>query len=234
MNRTSIRRARTGRIMRMTLLLTAVILILLMLPAKAGSTGGSIEITVTPVPTEAPTKQTEPADYGLDFAPLVDKATYEDEYTEPTELEQTVLEVVEYEKLYTEADVIALAKMAWGEALVTNSDTEIAATMWCVLNRFDCDNPYYRNCKTIEAIVKQGGAFFGYSSRNPEDEHLIWLASDVLDRWNAEQHGETDVGRILPADYLFFHGDGKHNHFRKEYKHDGHYWDWSMESPYET
>lgn len=231
MNRKSIRRARIARIMRMALLLTAVVLIFLMFPATAGSTGGE---TTIPEVTEAPFKQTEPVDTDIGLVPLVHKVTYDQVQTEDTEPEATDPVVVEYEKLYTEADVIALAKMAWGEALVTKSDTEMAATMWCVLNRFDCNDPYYRNCKTIEAIVKQSGAFAGYSSRNPEDEHLIWLARDVLDRWNAEQHGETDVGRVLPADYLFFHGDGKHNHFRKEYKHDGHYWDWSLESPYET
>lgn len=231
MNRKSIRRARTARIMRMALLLTAVVLIFLMFPATAGSTGGE---TTIPEATEAPFKQTEPVDTDIGLVPLVHKVTYDQVQTEDIEPEATDPVVVEYEKLYTEADVIALAKMAWGEALVTKSDTEMAATMWCVLNRFDCNDPYYRNCKTIEAIVKQSGAFAGYSSRNPEDEHLIWLARDVLDRWNAEQHGETDVGRVLPADYLFFHGDGKHNHFRKEYKHDGHYWDRSLESPYET
>ena len=231
MNRKSIRRARTALIMRMALLLTAVVLIFLMFPATAGSTGGE---TTIPDATEAPFKQTEPVDPDIGLVPLVHKVTYDQVQTEDIEPEATDPIVVEYEKLYTEADVTALAKMAWGEALVTKSDTEMAATMWCVLNRFDCNDPYYRNCKTIEAIVKQSGAFAGYSSRNPEDEHLIWLARDVLDRWNAEQHGDIDVGRVLPADYLFFHGDGKHNHFRKEYKHDGHYWDWSLESPYET
>lgn len=229
MNRNAIRRARTVRIMRLSLILTAVILIFLMFPATAGSTTGAEDL---PAATEAPIEQTKPNDTGIELMPLVNKVTYDK--VENNEPEAKAPVVVVYEKLYTEADVIALAKMAWGEALVTKSDTEMAATMWCVLNRFDCDDPYYRNCKTIEAIVKQSGAFAGYSSRNPEDEHLIWLARDVLDRWNAEQHGETDVGRVLPADYLFFHGDGKHNHFRKEYKHDGHYWDWSLESPYET
>ena len=225
MNRTAIRRARTARILRLSLIMTAVILIFFLFPATAGSTTGETDL---PVPTE----QTAPNGTGLELTPLVRKVTYDK--VEATEPEETIPEKVEYEKLYTEADVIALAKMAWGEALVTKSDTEMAATMWCVLNRFDCDDPYYRNCKTIESIVKQSGAFAGYSSSNPETEHLLWLARDVLDRWNAEQHGETDVGRVLPADYLFFHGDGKHNHFRKEYKHDGHYWDWSVDSPYET
>ena len=231
MQKRATRRARANRRATITLILSALILLFLLLPVTAGS---STEPMVTPTVTTAPFDETKPQDGGLELVPLVNKTTYSDGSEEQPEPKETTPAVVEYEKIYTEADVIALAKMAWGEALVTKSDTEMAATMWCVLNRFDCDDPYYRNCKTIEAIVKQSGAFAGYSSKNPENEHLIWLARDVLDRWNAEQHGETDVGRVLPADYLFFHGDGKHNHFRKDYKHDGHYWDWSLESPYET
>ena len=231
MQKRATRRARANRRATITLILSALILLFLLLPVTAGS---STEPTATPTIPVAPFDETKPQDGGLELVPLVNKTTYSDGSEEQTEPKETTPAVVEYEKLYTEADVIALAKMAWGEALVTKSDTEMAATMWCVLNRFDCDDPYYRNCKTIEAIVKQSGAFAGYSSKNPENEHLIWLARDVLDRWNAEQHGETDVGRVLPADYLFFHGDGRHNHFRKDYKHDGHYWDWGLESPYET
>lgn len=42
-----------------------------------------------------------------------------------------------------------------------------------------------------------------------------------------------DVGRVLPADYLFFEGDGQHNHFRKGYIKTGETWGWTLESPYE-
>ena len=139
-----------------------------------------------------------------------------------------------YDPLYTDADAIALAQMAHGEALVTGSDTEMAAVMWCALNRFDSGDPYYRNCKSIEAIVKQPYAFSGYSPNNPVDEHLLWLAYDVLERWNSEQYGNEDVGRVLPAEYLFFHGDGMHNHFRTDYESNGQFYDWSLESPYES
>lgn len=230
MKRKAFRRKRSARVMRMTLVLSAIVLVILMLPTKVTSNGDETKL---PVSTEEPVEQNKLAETEGVLVPLVNKVTYNKVTTDAAEPETTT-PVVEREKLYTEADVIALAKMAWGEALVTKSDTEMAATMWCVLNRFDSDDPYYRSCKTIESVVKQSGAFAGYSARNPEDEHLIWLARDVLDRWNAEQHGETDVGRVLPEDYLFFHGDTQNNHFRKEFGHDGYYWDWSLESPYET
>ena len=40
------------------------------------------------------------------------------------------------------------------------------------------------------------------------------------------------LGRVLPREYLFFTGDGKHNHFRTEWD-GGQVWDWSLQSPYE-
>ena len=58
-------------------------------------------------------------------------------------------------------------------------------------------------------------------------------AADFIDRWQREKQGETDVGRVLPPEYLFFGGDGKHNTFRTEWD-GGEYWDWSWPSPYES
>lgn len=37
---------------------------------------------------------------------------------------------------------------------------------------------------------------------------------------------------MLPREYLFFTGDGEHNHFRTEWD-GGQVWDWSLQSPYE-
>ena len=58
------------------------------------------------------------------------------------------------------------------------------------------------------------------------------LALDVIERWLDEKDGEAEVGRVLPREYLFFTGDGKHNHFRTEWD-GGQVWDWSLQSPYE-
>lgn len=186
---------------------------------------------MTQAGAHAETPTTVPVDMDL---PATEPMVMKPVVMEPMEGEKLGVEDMIFDRLYTEEDVIALAQMAWGEALITHSDTEMAATMWCALNRFDCGDPYYAKCKTIAAIVQQKGAFDGYRPSNPIDDHLVELARDVLDRWCAEKAGYEDVGRVLPEEYLFFHGDGWHNHFRIEYRGDGTYWDWSLESPYET
>ena len=46
-----------------------------------------------------------------------------------------------------------------------------------------------------------------------------------------EKEGNENVGRVLPPHYNWFHGDGRHNHFRNAYKN-GTRWDWSLPTPY--
>ncbi|MCI8602253.1 MAG: hypothetical protein HFE45_11815 [Oscillospiraceae bacterium] len=75
--------------------------------------------------------------------------------------------------------------------------------------------------------------FHGYNEANPVEEHIEKLVRDVLDRWAAEKSGQEDVGRTLPQEYLYFWGDGRHNHFTIEY-HGQEEWDWSMPNPYEN
>ena len=99
--------------------------------------------------------------------------------------------------------------------------------MWCVLNRCDLYG------KGIIEVVSAPYQFVGYSPDNPVDEELKALCEDVLARYFAEQAGDTDVGRVLPSDYIFFSGDGKRNHFRNVYE-GGQTWDWSLPSPYES
>lgn len=105
---------------------------------------------------------------------------------------------VEPDKPYTEDDVIALAKMAYGEALITRSDTEMSACMWCALNRLDSGYQFYDGCESVYDIVTQRNQFYGYDEGNPVDDHLVWLAQDVLTRWVDEHNGAADVGRTLP------------------------------------
>ena len=101
---------------------------------------------------------------------------------------------------------------AMGEARGVPSDTEKAACVWCVLNRCDLYG------KGIIEVVSAPYQFVGYSPDNPVDEELKALCEDVLARYFAEQAGDTDVGRVLPSDYIFFSGDGKRNHFRNAYE----------------
>lgn len=133
--------------------------------------------------------------------------------------------VVEAEPILNEADVEMLAKLVWGEARDCTT-TEQAAVIWCVLNRVDSEDPIYPD--TIEEVVTQPRQFLGYDPDYPVEQDKVELARDVLTRWLTG--GE---GRVLPKEYVFFHGDGKHNYFRIEYKHNGLYWDWSLDSPYE-
>lgn len=126
---------------------------------------------------------------------------------------------------------IALAKMVWGEARGC-STTEQAAVIWCVLNRFDSGDPYYADCRTIYDIVVQEDQFHGYDPSYPVEADILALVEDVLARWDAERYCVGDVGRVLPAEYLYFTGDGEHNYFRDQYD-GGNTWDWSLDSPYE-
>lgn len=124
--------------------------------------------------------------------------------------------------LFTSADAIALARMAWGESRgvkeltisgrTISSECQKAAAMWCALNRYDAGY-----AESIAEVVAAPAQFHGYSSEHPVDMELLELAYDVLDRWQEEQRGAADVGRVLPAEYLFFVGDGENNHFTAEY-----------------
>ena len=137
----------------------------------------------------------------------------------------------QWPRLYSDEDAIALAKLTWGEARgvpdlkihgqVISTRTQQAAVMWTVLNRFDAGYE-----ESILEVITAKGQFHGYSEEHPVEEELLELAYDVLDRWNAERHGETVV-RELPSGYLWFHGDGVWNHFRDAYKN-GNEWGWSV------
>lgn len=128
---------------------------------------------------------------------------------------------------WTDEEVIVLAKMLWGEARGVSSNVEKAACVWCALNRVDHG---YGDIITVVTTPEQ---FVGYREGNPVDDELITLCIDVLSRWYAEKDGQVEVGRVLPADYLWFSGDGERNHFRNAYR-GGDRWDWSLPSPYES
>lgn len=128
---------------------------------------------------------------------------------------------------WTDEEVIVLAKMLWGEARGVSSNVEKAACVWCALNRVD------KGYGDITAVVTAPYQFVGYNEKNPVDDDLITLCIDVLTRWYAEKDGQAEVGRVLPADYLWFSGDGERNHFRNAYR-GGDRWDWSLPNPYES
>ena len=127
------------------------------------------------------------------------------------------------------AEAEVLAKTVYGEARGC-STTEQAAVIWCVLNRVDDECAFWPD--DIIGVATQPEQFHGYYAGHPVTQEHYALALDVIDRWQREKNGEADVGRILPPEYLYFHGDGEHNHFRTEYT-GGQTWDWSLDSPYE-
>lgn len=123
--------------------------------------------------------------------------------------------------------LLALARTVWGEARGCTT-TEQAAVVWCVLNRVD--SPDFPD--NILEVLEQPNQFSGYDPENPVWPEMLALVEDVLDRWDMEKTAVGDVGRVLPKEYVFFEGDGRHNYFRTEYR-GGMTWDWSLNSPYE-
>ena len=117
----------------------------------------------------------------------------------------------EYEMYFTDADVVAMAKMLWGEARGCTRDNQ-AMAVWCVLNRVD--DPRFPD--TIQGVLSQPSQFHGYRPDFPVWDELKEVARDVLTRWSLEKQGVT-VERELPSEYVFFTGDGVQNHFRAVY-----------------
>ncbi|MEG2103859.1 MAG: cell wall hydrolase [Oscillospiraceae bacterium] len=128
---------------------------------------------------------------------------------------------------YTDSDAQMLAKTLYHECRGIVSDTEKACIAWTILNRVDAGY-----ADTISGVVT-AAAQFAYSPNAPTWDNLLKLSYDVLNRWDREKKGETEVGRVLPKDYLWYGGDGAHNYFRNSYK-GGTRWDYSLPSPYES
>ncbi len=124
-------------------------------------------------------------------------------------------------------EVEALAKVVYREARGC-SKIEQAAVIWCILNRVDSLERYFPD--TILEVIKQPHQF-AYTDETPLWPSLKALAEDVLIRWHNEKEGAENVGRVLPAGYVYFTGDGRNNHFTIEYKGKD-TWDWSLPNPY--
>lgn len=150
--------------------------------------------------------------------------------TEPLESEITGTECTEpvIEYCFTEEDIIMLAKLLWEECRGVESITQQACVVWTVINRVDIGD-----ADSIYTAVTKPNQF-AWNSSAPVSEELYDLAEDVLIRWSKEKSGYTDVGRVLPENYLWFRGDGEENYFRNRYNGDYEIWDYSLPSPYES
>lgn len=147
----------------------------------------------------------------------------------PVELDQgkmrTIAIIRKHEYIPNPREVELIGRTIWGEAGGVQSKAERAAVAWCVLNRVDARG------QSIEEVVTAYKQFHGYRPTGDCPQEHLELAADVLVRWYAEKKGATDVGRTLPAEYLYFVGDGRQNHFTVEYE-SADYWDWSLPNPY--
>ena len=142
--------------------------------------------------------------------------------------QESEIDIPNIEKKYKD-EIPYIARTVWGEARGC-SETEQAAVIWCILNRVDSSIRYMPD--NIIDVVTQKHQFLGYVETFPVTEEIRELVIDVLTRWEMEKAGVENVGRVLPPEYMWFHGDGRHNHFRDSYR-GGNRWDWSLDSPYE-
>lgn len=129
---------------------------------------------------------------------------------------------------FTKADVELVAKILYEECRGVSSDTQKACVVWIICNRVDKGMG-----SSIQSVAKAKNQF-DYNPYAPIRQDLYNLAQDVLSRWEREKNGEVNVGRVLPKDYLYFHGDGIRNYFRNAYQKPYKIWDYSLQSPYST
>ena len=101
-----------------------------------------------------------------------------------------------------------------------------AAVVWCILNRADATG------NSISSIITAPNQFAWIPSKGYSQEQYE-LVKDIFTRWLLEKEGFENVGRVLPEEYKWFHGDGYHNHFRNAYSGSYTIWDWSLPSPYD-
>ena len=128
-----------------------------------------------------------------------------------------------------EKEIIMLAQLIYTEAGgIKLGLHHQAAVVWCVLNRVDSTG----GVSSISSVIRYPGAFAWYSHTKVE-KRFVDLAEDVVARWLLEQEGYTDVGRVLPKEYIYFHGAGGVNKFKTQ-NNSKTYWDWSLESPYKN
>ena len=116
-----------------------------------------------------------------------------------------------YKMYFTDADVVEVAKMLYGESRGCSIDNQQKA-VWCVLNRVDDE----RYPDSIIEVLSQSGQFHGYSPNHPVWDELTAVAEDVLTRWSLEKQGVA-VNRELPKSFLYFTGTGRENIFREVY-----------------
>lgn len=166
----------------------------------------------------------------------VTEYSYEPPYVEVVQTEQTEqtasMTVTYDERGYTavvspqEINMIAylVDKEIGGGTLI-----EKQAVVWCVLNRVDAGRAGgFKD--TVYGVLTQSGQFRSYYGTGSTESYNIVV--DCLTLWQMKkQSGYPIDGRVLPSEFCWYHGDGRHNHFRSAYS-GGYEWDWSWTGGY--
>lgn len=127
------------------------------------------------------------------------------------------------------ADIECLAKIIWveggGESLEFQS-----AVAWTVFNHLDRGDWG----STLTDVITYPG-HFAWDKYAPVNDLQLKLATDIFIRWALEKTGYLDVGRTLPADFIYFWANSKGEcRFNTVYGVKDGAWDWSLPSPYEN
>lgn len=107
-------------------------------------------------------------------------------------------------------------RAVWGEAGGIQDEAQRAAVVWTACNRADAWDMDIGDVLTVDQ-------FHGLAIRGEVPAEHVELARDVLARWTLEAEGWQSVGRVLPARFLYFEGDGRVNHFSTQFG-GGEYW----------
>lgn len=207
----SIKRRRRRSII-LTLMSIAGIAVICAVWRAAGPSGEAEAAEATEKPLSEETT-IHPPDYGKNDLPIVFKTPKPDIF----------------QAEFTEDEITMAAQALWGEAHGVESRMEQAAVVWCFLNRVD------RWGESLGDIVTSPHQFAysaAYITVDDQGRDLKDVVYDVVERWEREKNGKSDVGRVLPSQYLYFGGDGEHNYFRTDYNRFDDVWEWTLPSPY--
>ena len=109
--------------------------------------------------------------------------------------------------------MVTLYRMVWGEGRGV-SRNEQKLIVWTVLNRLDSG----RYGRSIRAVVTARGQFVGYRSRHPVTDPIRNVVIAVLEAWDRGEQAKVYPPFARTPNYLYFHGDGRHNWFRDRFR----------------
>ena len=110
---------------------------------------------------------------------------------------------------FTEAEIQMIARVIYCESNCVESEAERSMIAWTILNRIDSGISWFGD--SVSSIITKPGQFC-YTPSAPLTDRNYELAKDVTSRWLAEKSGETNVGRTLPVEFLFYHASKEHWH----------------------